>query len=228
MLTTLRDTECLTLSLLRSQWQFPPTLQIASFKLRQLRLDFASGEPGANADASWGPGLDQFLTTQRPPCLRELRLSSCRLPEMSTDFVNQLHAAQFDIPPPTSVQYSLGRAHQVVPFSAPVLFSFDTGSFGFYRGPQVKGIVFAHLQVSYTGELLEVIRLLPDLKALSFEILRPTFSTRDLGSLDHSSVADTIKNVKDRSIELFASATEDNDFVDRGFLDFLRSRGSRS
>lgn len=183
-------------------------------------------DPGPGKDAGWGTGLEQFLTTQYLPCLRELRLLCRQLPKISTDFINQLDAAQIDFPYPATIGQSLGEARQIGPFSAPVLFSFDGGFFN--TGEAMRGIEFAHVRTRIAWELLEVIQLLPDLKALSFEISRPTFSTRDLGSLDHSSVADTIKNVKDMSIELFASGTEDDDFVDRGFLDFLRSHRMRT
>lgn len=141
--------ECLSLSLRESLWHFPPTLETAHFNLRRLRLDLGVTEPFGEPDG-WGSGVEQFLTTQRLPCLRELRLSCRRLPKISTDFINQLYIAQIDFLGARDVEDILGGVRQIGPFSAPVLFSFDVGSFYPYRGPGVQGIAFVHLRTRGT------------------------------------------------------------------------------
>lgn len=224
----LRNAECLSLSLLQSQWHFPPTIETTSFKLRRLCLDFAATEPGAAANSGWGPGLEQFLTWQRLPCLRELRISCHRLPRLSADFVDQLHAAQIDFPQPADFEYSFDGEHQIGPFSTPVLFSFDMGFFHPFRGPEIKGITFAHLRIWDASELSKVVKLLPDLKYLKCTKLRSSTVTGDLDSHEDASIADTLKYLEERSIELPDADSGEDDFVDSGFLDFLKSRGPRS
>lgn len=229
MLTTLREVECLSLCVLYSHWYFPPTIETARFKLRQLRLDFISGERGVGAFQGWGEGLEQFLTKQRLPCLREIRLSCHRLPKLSADFINQLDAAEFNFPAPVNIEQSLGGAQQIGPFATPVLFSFDMERFPEYQHwPCVRGIAFAHLQLWDVWDLNEIVQLLPDLKALSFEAWAPDLITSHRESLDRFFDSAETELVKDRPIEFFGAEAKDDQFVNAGFLDFLRSRGPRS
>lgn len=119
--------ECFSLSLHQSLWHFPPALESARFKLRRLRLELFLKDPGPGGDEGRGAGLEQFLTTQCLPCLRELRLSCSRILAMSTDFLNQLHAVQIDQPDLADNEHNLGRLRQIDPDSTPVLISFVIG-----------------------------------------------------------------------------------------------------
>ena len=186
-------------------------------------------DPDSGTDEDWGAGLGQFLTTQRLPCLRELRLLCRQVPKISTEFINQLDAAQIDFCHTAAAEHGLGRVREIGPVSAPVLFSFDTGFYQPFPGPSVRGIAFAHMRARNAFELSAMVHHLPDLKALSFVILTSSIGTDNLDSLNDPAVADLKEYAKARSIKLFAAAGyEGDDFVDSGFLDFLHSRGPRS
>lgn len=218
--------ECLSLSLLQSQWQFLPSLETASFKLRRLRLDLVLADCGPGSDKGWGAGLEQFLTTRYLPCLRILRLLCRQTPKISTDFVNQLDAAQIDFCRPSDVESSGVR--QIGPFSTPVLFSIDTPSFFPFLGPKVECMKYVHVQSQDGWEVNRLLRILPGLKAVSWETSDPRASIQALESPDHPFPELTKQNIKRKSIGLFAAGLGDDDFVDFAFLRFLDSCEPRS
>ncbi|TKA50500.1 hypothetical protein B0A53_06218 [Rhodotorula sp. CCFEE 5036] len=215
--------QCLSLCVRQARWRFPPTLESARFKLHRLRLELVLTDPDSGDDEDWGAGLEQFLTTQCLPCLRELRLFCRQLPKISTDFINQLEAAQVDFCRTANVESSGIR--QMGPFSAPVLFSFDP-LFLTYRGPKVQGIVYAHVRSQYIW-LHMLLQDLPNLKAIGYSTLDPTVDFKNLELPGHP-FAFAKQQIKSRSIELFAPGSGDDDFVNAGFLDFLRSRGPQT
>lgn len=217
--------ECFSLSLRQSLWHFPPALEAARFKLRRLRLEVTLKAPGPGGDEGWGAGIEQFLSTRGLPCLRELRLSCSRIPAMS--FLNQLHAVQVDHVDLADDEHSLGKLRQTDPDSTPVLISFHMGPGRSGYGRKFPGITFASVMTRMVWNLSTIIQMLPDLKALAFCAFSPYVSTYDGKSLDNPSFADAKKLIEEKSIELFAFGCND-DFVDRGFLDFLNSRGPRS
>lgn len=180
---------------------------------------------GPGGDNGWGDGLEQFLTTQYLPCLRELRLLCQQVPKISTDFINQLDAAQIDFCRTADITNS--GILRTGPFSAPVLFSFHAHFF-FPMQAQVWGVTYVHLRAEYPWDLGQAIRPLPQLKGLSFQISNPEISTNGLVSLDYRFFPDTVKRVEDGSIELFAAGNGNDDFVDSGFLRFLDSRRTRT
>ncbi|KAG0659500.1 hypothetical protein C6P46_005137 [Rhodotorula mucilaginosa] len=218
--------ECLSLSLLQSQWQFLPSLETARFKLRRLRLDLVLADCGPGSDKGWGAGLEQFLTTRYLPCLRILRLLCRQTPKISTDFVNQLDAAQIDFCRPSDVESSGVR--QIGPFSTPVLFSIDTPSFFPFLGPKVECMKYVHVQSQDGWEVNRLLRILPGLKAVSWETSDPRASIQALESPDHPFPELTKQNIKRKSIGLFAAGLGDDDFVDFAFLRFLDSCEPRS
>lgn len=101
------------------------------------------------------------------------------------------------------------------------------GFFHPFRGPEVKGITFAHLRIWDASELSKVVPLLPDLHYLKFTKLRSSTVTSDADSREDASVADTLNCLKERSVELSDAGSGEDDFVDSGFLDFLKGRGPR-
>lgn len=179
-------------------------------------------------DERWCPGVEHFLTTQCLPYLRELRVSCWRLPTLSADFINQLHMAQVDFPYVVDIEHDYGDLRQLDATYTQVLTSFDTTSCYLipYFGRSIRNTVYAHLRTRDAGELSTIVRRLPDLKALSFKISSPPITTRDLDTLDKPEVADTLSYLKTRSIELIAAGSDNDDFVDSGFLRFLDSRAS--
>ena len=139
--------------------------------------------------------------------------------------------AQVDFPYVVDIEHEYGDLRQMDSASTQVLISFDARflrpALGrIYYWTRVRNTVYAHLRTRNAEELSTIIRLLPDLKALSFEISSPTISTRDLDTLDKLEIADTLSYLKTRSIELFAAGSGNDDFVDSGFLRFLDSRAS--
>lgn len=199
-----------------------------TFKLRRLRLDTTSTQFGAKTWGGWGSGLEQLLATQYLPFLQELRLSCRQLPTLSADFISQLHVAQVDFPYVVDIEHDYGDLWQLDATSTQVLTSFDTISCYLrpYFERSIRNTVYAHLRIRDAGELSTIVRRLPDLKALKFEISGLTMSTRNLDSLDKPEVADTLSHLRTRSIELFAAGSGNDDFVDPGFLRFLDSQAS--
>lgn len=99
-----------------------------------------------------------------------------------------------------------------------MLFSFDVISFHPYRRPKIQGIAFVHLRTRGIWETDSAIRLLPDLQALSGERVVP-----GLGP----DVTEGTAYTKQMSIEIFSAGSENDDFVESGFKDFLNSRRAR-
>lgn len=184
-----------------------------------MRLDFTATDSFGGPGECWGSGVEQFLTTRCLPFLRELRLSCNRLPKISTNFINQLHAAQVDFHGSTDVEHILGGVRQLGPFSAPVLFSFNPQSFHSYHGPGIQGIAFVHLHTWSAFQTDRAIRFLPDLQAFRCESVFGTLG---------ADVADGTAYTKGRSLEILGAGSAGEDFVDSGFVDFLNSRRARS
>ncbi|KWU46173.1 hypothetical protein RHOSPDRAFT_24732 [Rhodotorula sp. JG-1b] len=108
----------------------------------------------ARTDHSWGPGLEQLLTTQRLLNLRELRLSCHRLRAMPADFINQLHAVQVDFPSMGDLEHSLGEVRQIG--SSATLSYRPSFALSYRHLPTVPGIAYLHLQEFYIcGSYLE-------------------------------------------------------------------------
>ncbi|GAA5966320.1 hypothetical protein JCM8115_004829 [Rhodotorula mucilaginosa] len=143
----------------------------------------------------------------------------------STTFVNQLDAAQIDFCPTAQIDYSGVR--DIGLFSKPVLFSFDPESFLPYLGPAIQGITYVHMRSQNIWQVDSLLEDLPNLKAIGYETSDPRVSIKDIESPDHP-FAFARQQIKDRSIQLFAPGSEDDDFVDSGFLRFLEPRKPRS
>ncbi|KWU46326.1 hypothetical protein RHOSPDRAFT_31775 [Rhodotorula sp. JG-1b] len=156
--------------------------------------------------------------------LRRLRLDL--LPKISTDFVNQLDAAQVDFCRPSNVEPSGVR--QIGSSSTPVLFSINTPSFFPYLCPKLECMKYLHVQSQDGWEVDRLLRILPGLKAVSWETSDPRVSIKDLESPDHPFPEITKQNIKRKSVGLFAAGSGDDDYVDSGFLRFLDSREPRS
>lgn len=175
--------------------------------MRRLRLELVWEGAGARTDEDWGSGVDQFLTTRCLPCLRELRISCRQLPTISTDFINQLDAAQVDFCRTADVETS--GVQQLSPSSAPVLISFDAPFFYPSSFKQnVEGVTFARVRAAHPWNLGLAIKRMPQLKALSFQIAYPEVSTNDSDSLSHRFSSDMFKRIQGNPVELFGAEVE--------------------
>ena len=87
---------------------------------------------------------------------------------------------------------------------------------------------YLHVQSQDGWEVDRLLRILPGLKAVSWETSDPRVSIKDLESPDHPFPEITKQNIKRKSVGLFAAGSGDDDYVDSGVLRFLDSREPRS
>ncbi|TKA55045.1 hypothetical protein B0A53_02520 [Rhodotorula sp. CCFEE 5036] len=149
-------------------------------------------------------GLEPFSLRDYSRLLSILpKIKHIYTPKISTDFVNQLDAAQIDFCRPSDVESSGVR--QIV-----------------------ECMKYVHVQSQDGWEVNRLLRILPGLKAVSWETSDPRASIQALESPDHPFPELTKQNIKRKSIGLFAAGLGDDDFVDFAFLRFLDSCEPRS
>lgn len=216
--------EIRALSIQRSRLQYAASLGAAPFQLTRLHLDLdvTWHEPGSRQKPSLGPGLPQLLSSQCLPHLRFLRLSCEELPLLDRSFVDNLQAVQIDFRSFGKMHLSESAVWQISPSSTPILYSCPCPVHGWYTWLATMPVRYLRIRAEGRNALTGL-SLFTSLEAISIKIDSAEVLPQDLFEQPITSCKNEIGALLQRhNVDLFTYGDEDEDFVNSGFMEYLR------